>query len=90
MGRFVGFFATTQTKTPKWWDVSVSPVLDAQGKPEMLLASSRDVTEYKRAERALRTLAAGTAAVPVTSSSAPWHDTPLKLWARGMPSSLRP
>jgi formate hydrogenlyase transcriptional activator len=62
VGRFVGFFATTQTKTPKWWDVSVSPVLDARGKPEMLLASSRDVTEYKRAERALRTLAAGTAA----------------------------
>src|SRR5438034_921531 len=20
VGRFVGFFATTQTKTPKWWD----------------------------------------------------------------------
>src|SRR5215471_19922728 len=62
VGRFVGFFVTTQTKTPKWWDVSVSPVLDAQGKPEMLVASSRDVTEYKRAERALRTLAAGNAA----------------------------
>jgi PAS domain S-box-containing protein len=62
VGRFVGFFATTQSKTPKWWDVSVSPVLDAQGKPEMLVASSRDVTAYKRAERALRTLAAGTAA----------------------------
>jgi PAS domain S-box-containing protein len=62
VGRFVGFFATTQTKTPKWWDVSVSPVLDAQGKPEMLLASSRDVTAYKRAERALRTLSTGTAA----------------------------
>lgn len=62
VGRFVGFFATTQTKTPKWWDVSVTPILDAQGKPEMLLASSRDVTAYKRAERALRTLSAGTAA----------------------------
>src|SRR6185369_11221960 len=30
VGRFVGFFATTKTKTPKWWDVSVSPVLDSQ------------------------------------------------------------
>src|SRR5262249_20950144 len=29
VGRFVGFFATTRTKTPKWFDVSVSPILDA-------------------------------------------------------------
>jgi hypothetical protein len=33
IGRFVGFFATTQTKTPKWWDVIVSPILDANGNP---------------------------------------------------------
>ena len=62
IGRFVGFFPTTLTKTPKWFDVSVSPILDARGKPEMLVAASRDVTMYKRAERALRTLAEGTAA----------------------------
>ncbi|HTL55432.1 MAG TPA: sigma 54-interacting transcriptional regulator, partial [Candidatus Limnocylindrales bacterium] len=62
VGRFVGFFPTTLTKTPKWFDVSVSPLLDARGKPEMLVAASRDVTVYKRAERALRTLAEGTAA----------------------------
>jgi PAS domain S-box-containing protein len=62
VGRFVGFFATTRTKTPKWFDVSVSPILDAEGKPEMLVAASRDVTVYKRAEKALRTLAEGTAA----------------------------
>jgi PAS domain S-box-containing protein len=61
VGRFVGFFATTRTKTPKWFDVSVSPILDARGEPEMLVAASRDVTSYKRAERALRTLAEGTA-----------------------------
>src|SRR6266850_3073308 len=28
VGRFVGFFATTQTKTPRWFDVLVSPILD--------------------------------------------------------------
>jgi PAS domain S-box-containing protein len=62
VGRFVGFFPTTRTKTPKWFDVSVSPILNAQGEPELLVAASRDVTSYKRAERALRTLAEGTAA----------------------------
>jgi PAS domain S-box-containing protein len=61
VGRFVGYSATTNTRTPKWWDVTVSPILDANGKPEVLVASSRDVTVYKRAERALRTLAEGTA-----------------------------
>src|SRR5437899_11431857 len=25
VGRFVGFFATAQTKTSKWWDVLVTP-----------------------------------------------------------------
>src|SRR6266446_3454052 len=54
IGRFVGFFATTQTKTPKFWDVVVTPILDATGKPEKLLASSRDVTEWKRAESLVR------------------------------------
>src|SRR6059036_1910343 len=44
VGRFVGFFPTTQTKTPKWWDVIVSPILDTNNKPEKLLAASRDVT----------------------------------------------
>lgn len=62
MGRFVGYFATTQTKTPKWWDVIVSPILDAAGKPEKLLASSRDVTQFMRAERSLRAMVEGTAA----------------------------
>ena len=58
---FVGFFPTARTKTPKWFDVSVSPLLDAHGRPEMLVAASRDITVYKRAERALRILAEGTA-----------------------------
>ena len=54
VGHFTGSFATTQTKTPKWWDVSVSPILDQNGKPDRLLAVSRDVTDLKQAEQWLR------------------------------------
>ena len=54
VGKFTGFFATTQTNTPKWWDVSVTAILDKDGKPEKLLVVSRDVTELKQAEQALR------------------------------------
>lgn len=54
VGRFTGFFAPTQTKMPKWWDVSVSAILDQDGKPERLLAISRDVTGLKQAEQAIQ------------------------------------
>ena len=47
--KFVGFFRTLRGE-PKWWDVAVSPILDANGKPERLLAVSRDVTERRQAE----------------------------------------
>lgn len=54
VGQFTGFFATRQTKTPKWWDVSVTAILDKDGKPEKLLAISRDVTRLKEAEQAIQ------------------------------------
>ena len=63
VGRFVGFFPTTQTRTPLWFDVVVSAIVDASGSPELLLAVSRDVTEWKRAEDLLRALTDGTAGV---------------------------
>lgn len=63
-GRFVGFFPTTQTRRPKWWDVVISPIGDTTGKAEKLLAISRDVTEWKRADQLLRTITDGTG--PVT------------------------
>jgi formate hydrogenlyase transcriptional activator len=54
VGRFTGFFPKTQTKTPAWWSVSITAILDKDGKPEKLLAVSRDVTELKRVEQFLR------------------------------------
>ena len=54
--KFVGFFRTFRGE-PKWWDVAVSPILDAKGKPVRLLAVSRDVTERRQAEMNLEFLA---------------------------------
>ena len=53
-GRCAGYFATRITGQPRWWDVVVSPILDANGRPERLLVLSRDITEHKKNEGALR------------------------------------
>ena len=53
-GHCAGYFATRITGQPRWWDVVVSPILDANGRPERLLALSRDITEHKKNESALR------------------------------------
>lgn len=50
---FVGFLYTFHG-VGKWWDVAISPILDAQGLPSRLLAVSRDVTARKEAEVAIR------------------------------------
>ncbi len=67
-GRFIGYFATTATKQPRWWDVVVSPIRDAEGKPERLLAISRDVTKHVLNEKALRE-----AHLQVTRSEERWR-----------------
>ena len=54
-GFFQGF-APTAKGTPKWWDVSITPIMGSDGKPERLLAVSRDITERKRAEEEYRTI----------------------------------
>jgi len=51
-GTFEGCCPTC-TGVPKWWDVIVTPILDPAGKPERLLAVSRDITGRKKVERAL-------------------------------------
>jgi diguanylate cyclase (GGDEF)-like protein/PAS domain S-box-containing protein len=56
VGTFEGFCPTARG-TPKWWSVTVSPVLDAQGVPERLLSISRDITERKGNETTLARLA---------------------------------
>ncbi len=53
---FVGFFRTLRGE-PKWWDVAVSPILDADDKPVQLLAVSRDVSQRRQAEMNLAFLA---------------------------------
>ncbi len=51
-GHFQGF-ATTLKGSPRWWDVAVTPINGADGKPEKILSISRDVTATRRAEAAL-------------------------------------
>jgi formate hydrogenlyase transcriptional activator len=63
IGRFAGFFSTVQTHKPMWFDVMVSPIIDGNGKPEKLLASSRDVTEWKRSDELLHAIIKGTSTV---------------------------
>ncbi len=53
IGRFQGV-ADTMAGTRRDWDVQVTPILDADGRPERLLSVSRDVTAVRSAERALR------------------------------------
>jgi formate hydrogenlyase transcriptional activator len=63
IGRFAGFFSTVQTHKTMWLDVMVSPINDKNGKPEKLLASSRDVTEWKRSDELLQAIIKGTSTV---------------------------
>jgi two-component system CheB/CheR fusion protein len=49
-------FCPTVDGTPKWWDVAITPVIGADGKPEHLLAVSRDITKRREAEEALQAI----------------------------------
>ena len=53
MGNFIGFQETIFGEAT-WWDVAVSPILDADGKPVRLLVISRDVTQRHEAENVLK------------------------------------
>lgn len=54
--RFQGA-ANTAAGNPRYWDVQVSPILDASGKVENILSVSRDITAMKAAEDQQRLLA---------------------------------
>ena len=43
-------YCPTAKGTPKWWEVIVSPILDASGLVERVLAISRDITDRQQAE----------------------------------------
>jgi diguanylate cyclase (GGDEF)-like protein/PAS domain S-box-containing protein len=52
VGHFQGF-CPTLTGIAKWWDVIVTPIQDAYGRPERLLCVSRDVTQQHELEQRL-------------------------------------
>ena len=51
-GRVTG--RSTAAGGVRWWDVLITPILDAAGKAERLVAVARDVTERRHAEEQLR------------------------------------
>jgi len=53
LGRFQGYCPTTKG-TPKWWDVLLTPIRNTAGQVVKLLRISRDITDYKSAEDAIR------------------------------------
>jgi PAS domain S-box-containing protein len=53
IGRFRGI-ADTMAGTPRFWDVQVTPIFGADGRPDKLLSVSRDVTATRDAEAALQ------------------------------------
>ena len=53
IGNFFGFHRTIPGE-PRWWDVVISPILDAQQQPTRLLVVSRDVTQRRRGEEVVR------------------------------------
>ncbi len=53
VGHFVAL-GSTRAGTQKWWDVQVTPIIGAGGQPERLLSVSRDITETRVTEDALR------------------------------------
>ncbi len=55
MSRFRGF-RMNFSGMPSWWDVVVSPILGADGRPERLLAVSKDITVVIAAEEKFRAL----------------------------------
>jgi len=50
-------YSPTTKGTPKWWDIIVSPISSADGKPQQLISVSRDITERKYRELNLAFLA---------------------------------
>lgn len=52
-GHFTAYYPTPSGKR-KWWDIVITPMRNEHGKPERLLAISRDITPLRTAEEALK------------------------------------
>ena len=52
VGHFVAL-GSTMAGTPKWWDVQITPILGADGRPEKLLCVSRDISEARHTDERL-------------------------------------
>lgn len=55
VGRFEGYCPTLKG-TPRWWDVTITPIRDDMGEIVNLLATSRDITARRQIEMELRDL----------------------------------
>ena len=53
VGKFDGYCPTAKG-TPKWWEVVVTPIFDEYNRVQEILSVSRDITERKMAEEALK------------------------------------
>jgi PAS domain S-box-containing protein len=54
-GNFTGYCPTLDG-TPKWWDVSITPILNTQQDVQSILVISRDITDRKWAEEQIKRL----------------------------------
>ncbi|MFC3832023.1 MULTISPECIES: ATP-binding protein [Deinococcus] len=55
VGRFEGYCPTLKG-SPRWWDVTITPIRNTSGEIVNLLATSRDITARRQSETALRDL----------------------------------
>ena len=80
-------FCPTAKGSPRWWDVTVTPIIDPAGAITRILSVSRDVTEARLAtekmrasEARFRSLATATAAIVWGSSGAGRFDAEQPGW----------
>jgi PAS domain S-box-containing protein len=73
-GRFTGYFPVEGE--PRWFDVVVTPIMDAAGRPDRLLAVSRDVTAQRRTQEALAESEATYRAFSGTIPGVTWAASP--------------
>ena len=54
-GHFSALYPTAKG-TPKWWDILITPMRDSEGRIHKLVATTRDITGAKEAERQIKLL----------------------------------